>query len=178
MFPLPTLETPRLRLRPPTQGDAEAVFRGWASDPQVVRYLGWQAPSAVNDTRAYLASAERAWVDRSGHLPWVLTLKADPTPIGMIGVTVEPPRVMVGFVLARAHWNRGFMTEALRRIVELALAQPRIYRVWGMCDVDNGASARVMEKAGMSFEGVLRRFGIHPNVSTTPRDVRLYAATR
>jgi RimJ/RimL family protein N-acetyltransferase len=53
-----------------------------------------------------------------------------------------------------------------------------MWRVWGVCDVENVGSARVMEKAGLSFEGVLRRHTIHPNVGTEPRDMRCYAKTR
>ena len=53
-----------------------------------------------------------------------------------------------------------------------------MYRVYAYCDVENLASARVMEKAGMSFEGVLRRWGVHPNRSSEPRDCRCYAAVR
>lgn len=44
--------------------------------------------------------------------------------------------------------------------------------------LDNPASARVMEKAGMKFEGLLRRYMVHPNINEEPRDCLMYAATR
>jgi RimJ/RimL family protein N-acetyltransferase len=50
--------------------------------------------------------------------------------------------------------------------------------VWALCDVENIASARVLEKAGMTCEGTLKQFGIHPNISATPRDCFSYAITR
>ena len=53
-----------------------------------------------------------------------------------------------------------------------------VTRVSGVCDVENLASARVLEKAGMLREGRLRRHTVHPNVSDHPRDVYLYARTR
>ena len=70
------------------------------------------------------------------------------------------------------------MTEAARSVVDLSLSDPQVRRVWAVCDVDNAASARVMEKVGMTFEGVLRRWVIHPNVSPDPRDALCYALVR
>jgi RimJ/RimL family protein N-acetyltransferase len=70
------------------------------------------------------------------------------------------------------------MTEALRPIVRWALAQPQIYRVWAVCDVDNPASGRVLEKLGMQHEGVLRCWTLHPNVSDAPRDCDCYAIVK
>ncbi|MGH6943752.1 MAG: GNAT family N-acetyltransferase, partial [Geminicoccaceae bacterium] len=82
------------------------------------------------------------------------------------------------YVLARPFWGRGYMTEAVRALIRAALADPWIFRVWAFCDVENLASARVMEKAGMSFEGRLRRWTVHPNVGPEPRDVLCYAKVR
>ena len=70
------------------------------------------------------------------------------------------------------------MSEAAGAVLREALAQPQVFRVDAVCDVANGASARVLEKIGMQYEGVLRRYIVHPNVSDEPRDVRMYAATR
>ncbi len=52
------------------------------------------------------------------------------------------------------------------------------YRVFATCDVGNLASARVMEKAGMLREGLLRRYGFHPGVSDEPRDSYIYAIVK
>jgi RimJ/RimL family protein N-acetyltransferase len=70
------------------------------------------------------------------------------------------------------------MTEAARALVSETLARPAIWRVWAVCDVDNTASARVLEKAGLEREGTLRRYIVHPAVSPEPRDVHLYARVR
>ena len=56
--------------------------------------------------------------------------------------------------------------------------QPGVFRFSAVHDVDNPASGRVMEKAGMAFEGIMRRAAIHPNISDEPRDVALYAWVR
>jgi RimJ/RimL family protein N-acetyltransferase len=70
------------------------------------------------------------------------------------------------------------MTEAVKGLIAWALKQQHIYRIWAVCDVDNVASARVMEKAGMVREGTLRRWSVHPNISREPRDSYCYAIVK
>ncbi len=70
------------------------------------------------------------------------------------------------------------MSEALTAVVQWAFAQPGIYRVWATCDVDNVASAGVLERVGMQREGVLRRWLVHPNVSDRPRDCFCYSIVK
>ena len=84
----------------------------------------------------------------------------------------------LGYVLARHYWNQGLMTEALQPLVDWAIVQPEIYRVWAVCDIDNLASARVLEKVGMTCEGILHRWLIHPNVSNEPRDCLCYGKVK
>jgi RimJ/RimL family protein N-acetyltransferase len=56
--------------------------------------------------------------------------------------------------------------------------QNAIYRVWATCDVENLASAHVLEKAGMQKEGILRRYILHPNISPEPRDSYCYSVIK
>ena len=70
------------------------------------------------------------------------------------------------------------MTEALAEVVGWALAQPPVFRVGAVCDVENAASARMMEKAGLAREGLLRRWLVHPNIGAEPRDCFSFARTR
>ena len=70
------------------------------------------------------------------------------------------------------------MSEALGEVARWAMRQPGIWRIGAVCDTENLASARVMEKAGLVREGVLRRWLIHPNVGSEPRDCFSYALTR
>ena len=70
------------------------------------------------------------------------------------------------------------MSEALGAVMEWAFAQPAIFRVWAVCDVDNEASAGLLERNGFHQEGILRKWSVHPNVSDVPRDCYCYAKTR
>lgn len=60
----------------------------------------------------------------------------------------------------------------------VVLAQPEIFGVWAVCDIENRGSARVLEKSGFQREGILRRWIMHPNVSSKPRDCYMYARVR
>jgi RimJ/RimL family protein N-acetyltransferase len=86
--------------------------------------------------------------------------------------------ILTFFVLAKQYWGKGYMTEAAHLIVDWALNQDDVFRVSAFCDLENRASARVLEKIGMQKEGVLRRHTLHPNLSAEPRDVCVYAKIR
>jgi ribosomal-protein-alanine N-acetyltransferase len=70
------------------------------------------------------------------------------------------------------------MTEAAGAVVNWAVAQPQVYRVWATVDLENRASQRVLEKVGMTREGVLRRWLVAPTLGPVPRDVWCYARIR
>jgi RimJ/RimL family protein N-acetyltransferase len=110
--------------------------------------------------------------------PWAITRKSDHQLLGMIEARTDVYRAELGYALARPFWGQGLATEAVHAVVDLALVQPAIYRVWAVCDLENPASARVLEKAGMQREGVLRRWSLHPNVSDVPRDCLCYAKVK
>jgi RimJ/RimL family protein N-acetyltransferase len=176
MFPV-ELETRRLRLRRPRMSDAESVFRKYAQDAEVTRYLQWRPHSSVDTTRSFIANCEAQWRSASA-FPYVIASKEDGELLGMIELRPRGHRVEFGFVLARAYWGNGLMPEAVSALTAVALGQPDVYRVEATCDAENRASARVLEKSGFEREGQLRRYIVHPNVSPEPRDSYLYAIAK
>jgi RimJ/RimL family protein N-acetyltransferase len=171
------IRTERLLLRAPLLEDAPDLFEAYGRDAEVARYMTWRPKQRIQEMEEFVAGCVAAW--RGGQRrPWVLTRKPSAVAIGMIELRLDGHRADLGYVLARAAWGQGLMSEAARAVVELALAQPGVYRVAANCDVENLASALVLEKAGMVREGVLRRYSVHPNLSEEPRDVLLYARTR
>ena len=171
--PPPTFGTARLFGRPPRADDAPAVFAAYASDPAVTRYLAWRAYERVEPLAAFLRECVANWEkgDPHAHYAWLLCLKGTDTPIGSIGLTLEGGgKAMFGYALAKKFWHHGFAAEALTFLVEWSLAQPGIFRAYAFCDVENPASARVMEKAGLVREGLLRRWHVAPTLGPEPRD--------
>jgi RimJ/RimL family protein N-acetyltransferase len=164
-------------LRKPKLADAEVIFREYASDPEVTRYVSWRAHTSAAETREFLSACLVAW-DVGKAFQWVIERKEDRQLLGMIVARVEHHRWELGYVLAHRHWGSGYMTEAVKGLIDWAFARAEVFRVWAVCDIENVASARVLEKAGMQREGVLRRWSVHPNVSTEPRDSYCYAIIR
>ncbi len=177
MKPPEVIETDRLRLRRSIMEDAEAIFAEYAQDSEVTRYLTWQPTGNIKDTRAHLRDCATAWEDGKA-FQWVILRKEDDHLLGAVGVRVDGHKVELGYVLAKKFWGQGFMTEAIKAVVNWALKEEGIYTVWAVCDVENLASARVMEKSGMQQEGILRRWTMHPNRSNEPRDCYCYAITK
>ena len=175
--PTKILKTDRLRLRKVKLADAEGIFCQYAQDPEVTKYVSWRAHKNIEETRDFVRSCLRAW-DAGNAFHWVIERLEDKQVIGMISARAAGEKWELGYVLARIHWERGYMTEAVKEIIAWAMRQRKIYRIWAVCDVDNLASARVMEKAGMQREGVLRRWSVHPNIRAEPRDSYCYAIVK
>jgi ribosomal-protein-alanine N-acetyltransferase len=172
-----TWETARLVARKAVREAAPALFDAYAQDADVARYMIWRPHRDVGETIAFLERCERAWHDGSA-FPWTLWTKNDGALAGMIEARQVGTAVDIGYVLRRSLWRRGLMTEAARAIVSWALSQPHVYRVWATCDIENIASARLLESIGMQREGVLRRWIVHPNISDTPRDALCFAIVK
>jgi len=176
IIPSESFTTARLVLRKPRVEDAPLIFASYAQDPDVTRYLAFRPHRDLNDTREAVERFLKGW--RSGKsFCWLIFRRDNEELVGAIAAR-EDQGINLGYALARPYWRQGFMSEVLRGIVEWAFAQPGIFRVWAVCDVENEASAALLEKNGFHQEGVLRKWSLHPNVSDIPRDCYCYAKTR
>jgi [ribosomal protein S5]-alanine N-acetyltransferase len=174
--PPDVIDLERLRLRRPTLADAPAIFE-YASDPEVARYADWPISESLESVVERLRSREAEW-NAGTEFHWVATLPPDDRAIGAIACTISGHTAEFGFVFARRFWGRGYATEAARATVEWIFSIPRVWRLSATCDVGNHASARVLEKAGLTREGTLRRAIVRPNVPGAPRDAFLYSKVR
>jgi [ribosomal protein S5]-alanine N-acetyltransferase len=176
MFP-DAFRTTRLVLRPIAPEDAGPIFDAYAQDAEVTRFLTWRPHRSRGDTETYIAHCAATPADAAR--TYVLIGREDGTVRGAFDLRREGPhRLGFGYVLARPWWGRGLVSEALSEVAGWALAQPPVFRFGAVCDVENPASARVMEKAGLAREGVLRRWLVHPNLGGEPRDCFSYARAR
>ncbi len=170
---VPEIETERLVLRMLRWSDLAAIF-AYAHDPDVARHTLWEPHQTTRDSQAFLEFAFEQ--SRIGSMyVWGITLKGDDRVIGTIGLAnraVQHARAELGFALARPCWNRGITTEAAKAVLRFGFEQLRLNRIEAFCKPANLASARVLEKAGMSLEGVLRR---HQYIKGHFEDLRLYA---
>ena len=154
------IETPRLLLRPFTVEDAPAMYRNWASDPLVTRFLTWTAYTAPGQAVETLTRWAEEAKDPKNY-QWAIVLREIGEPIGSIGVVRrddETASAEMGYCIGRAWWGRGLTAEALRACIEYLIREVGLNRVAACHDVENPNSGAVMRKAGMTKEGVLRAY--------------------
>lgn len=155
------LETERLILRQFRIEDAEAMYRNWASDDEVTRYLTWPTHSSAELTETLVMD----WVkhySESDYYNWAIELKETKEVIGNISVVriqEELNATDMGYCMGKAWWGNGIMPEALRAVIGYLFDEVQVNRIAACHDVHNPKSGRVMEKAGMKLEGVLRASG-------------------
>ncbi len=173
---LPVLETERLILRKLSGRDTRDVY-AYASDEEVARHVLWTAHKSIGETRSCIRAARRQY--RLG-MPatFAIELKEQHRVIGTIGFTwvnTDFQSAEVGYSLGRAYWNQGLATEALKEVLRFAFDTLALNRVEAMHELDNPASGRVMRKAGMHEEGILRE---RVRNKGQYRDVRLWSILR
>lgn len=154
-----TLETPRLILRKFTENDGEAMYRNWASDPEVTKFLTWPTHSKVEISNMIAAQ----WVkdsEKPDYYQWAIVLKELDEPIGSISVVnmdEKTDSAEIGYCIGKAWWGKGIMSEALTEIIRFAFEGMLAKRVHARHDSNNPASGAVMKKCGMTYEGTLRK---------------------
>ena len=116
-------------------------------------------PRTVAETHAYLErmlASQKETARSTWELGAVVT--ADGRLVGACDLTLETAQEAdLGFVFSREVWGMGYATEAARRLVRAAFEELGLRRIFSTCDVANGASARVLEKAGLQREATLER---------------------
>lgn len=156
-----TIETERLILRPFCIEDAEAMYRNWASDAEVTKFLTWQPHGSVEQTAALLANwcADYAKPD---YYQWAIEGKELGQPIGSISavrVNDSTQSVEIGYCIGTAWWGQGIMPEVLRALIAFFFDEVGVECVRACHAPENPKSGRVMQKCGMHYDGTLRHTG-------------------
>ena len=173
---LPVLETGRLVLRKVSLEDAADIFE-YATDPEVPKFMPWEPHQSIQMTYEYLAHVLDLYRQRSPG-PWAIVHMRDAKMIGTCSFGSwerDHRRAEIGYVLNRRYWGQGYMTEVVRAIIAFGFRELGLNRIQARCEVPNIGSARVMEKAGMSFEGVLRQQLFEKG---SYRDMKMYSILR
>ena len=166
------LETARLILRPFVKEDAPAMYRNWASDPEVTKFLSWPTYKAVDTAHEIL----NIWVPQyrdDTFYQWAIVLKEIGEVIGSISVVNFDERVdmaEIGFCIGRSWWGQGMMTEAFQAVIDFLFGEVGVLRIEAGHDPNNPASGAVQRKCGLKYEGTLRR-SIRSNQGITDKTV-------
>jgi len=168
-----SFETKRLLIRRCKSSDAEAVYNTYASKQERVRYISWKAHRTIADTREFLEVAHQNF-DSGKDFAYALVLKENNTLVGSIGMVNEGGRVFIGYIIGKEYERKGYTTEAVKCMLSYLSNQHGVFRIWACCAVENIASAKVLEKAGMLQEALVKDWVIFPNLNNQPRDCYFY----
>ncbi len=172
-----TLYASRLRLRPFAAGDWPDVA-AYSIRPEFRLYLPLP-PQTEESARAFVEDRVRGGQPNdAGDWHFGLQLVEASRLIGSIRIGVREQAHRqgdVGYALHPDLWGHGYATEALRRVLAFGFKNLGLERIWAIADSRNEASWRVMERAGMEREGVMRHHRLHREEW---RDSVLYAAIR
>lgn len=156
---LPELETQRLKIRLFKQQDVQDLFE-YCSDEQVTRYLPFETYTSIKDAQDRIKENLDSYKQIKAPVRWAIEYKEDKKLIGSIDFVkwnVDNKVAEIGYALNRSYWNKGIMTEAVKEVISFGFKKMDLNRIEICCDERNIASARVMEKNGLKYEGTLRQ---------------------
>ena len=153
------LETDRLILRRYETKDAAAMFRNWASDSEVTKFLTWQTHSSEEVSKKIITDWLREYSDKK-YYHWAIVLKDNgDKPIGDIAVVhmnEDVSMMHIGYCIGRNWWHQGITSEALKAVMDYLFDFVNVNRIESRHDPRNPNSGKVMKKCGMKYEGTLR----------------------
>jgi RimJ/RimL family protein N-acetyltransferase len=156
-FVLPTLDTPRLRLRTLAAEDVPALFAIF-KDPEAMRYWSRTAMTRVEEAETLLRDIQ-SHADAETLFQWGIARREDDLVVGtctLHRIDREHRRAELGYILRRDHWGHGFAHEALTALVNHAFGALGLHRLEADIDPRNTASIRSVERLGFKEEGRLR----------------------
>ena len=152
------IETERLILRRFVPEDAKNFYDNVGSDFEVAKYVIWDVHKNIDVTKKLLEKWIASYDDPNKY-KWAIELKENKEVVGSIdcvNLSVKYATCEVGYVLSSKYWNKGYMTETLKAVIGY-LFEEGFKTIYAEYMSLNPASGRVMEKAGMKYEGTLKR---------------------
>jgi [ribosomal protein S5]-alanine N-acetyltransferase len=154
---LPVLETERLLLRKIMSDDLEDMY-SYCSNDEVAKYVTWNTHRSLADTKGFVDFVLNQY--ENGRIaPWGMEYKETGRLVGTIDFVswqLHHKTAEIGYVISPEYWGKGLTPEASRELIRFGFEKMDLVRIQARCFVENIASQRVMEKVGMSFEGIIR----------------------
>lgn len=150
-----TIETERLILRQFKFTDAEDMYRNWASDDEVTKFLTWPTHKDVEVSRGVIDIWVKDYSDDK-HYSWCIEIKSTGEAIGSIAVVDYKENieaVEIGYCIGRKYWNQGITSEAFKALIQFFFEEVGANRIEARHDPRNINSGKVMLKCGMKYEG-------------------------
>ena len=153
------LETERLILRRYISEDAISMYKNWACDEDVTKYLMWQPHLSPEVSRSVTDEWVRQYANENFYHRAIVLKDNGNEPIGDIAVVNMNEKVSmahIGYCLGKKWWHQGIMSEALKAVTDFLFDVADFNRIESRHDPNNPNSGKVMQKCGMKYEGTLR----------------------
>ena len=156
----PEIRTKRLTLRQPSMKDVEWYFE-YFSRPELVWGGGEPGPKSIRAAREELKKYLVDLYRKRLGFRWIITLKGDGQPIGTLGFYKWAPsasyQAEMGYDLAREHWGKGIMTEAMNAVIDFGFEKMELNRIEVFIMPRNKRSIKLIKNLGFKREGLLRQ---------------------
>jgi len=155
--PFPVIETERLVLRRITNDDLNEVFE-LRSNPETMQYIPRPLVKTTQDALDHIAVIEEKIVLNEG-INWGITLKNNSELLGIIGFYRMQPenyRAEIGYMLSPKFHEKGFITEAVKRLITFGFDELKLHSIEAVIDPENFASEKVLQKTGFIKEAHLK----------------------
>ncbi len=153
------INTDRLLLRKLEVTDAHDMFKNWATNSEVTKFLSWKPHHNVDETKEVI----KQWTleyENDDNYDWAIKLNDIGEVIGEISLVRMDEKhysCEVGYCISRKYWNMAIITEALKAVINYLFSEVGFNRIVATHDTNNIASGKVMIKSGMKYEGTLRQ---------------------
>jgi len=166
------IETERLTLRLQTTDDADFILE-LVNDPSWLEFIGDRGVRTVEDAREYIVNGPIRMYEQSGFCFYLVERKEDQSPIGMCGFVKRESLedVDIGFAFLPKYWGKGYAYEAASATLAYGLDTLGLNRIVAITTQDNHASAKLLEKIGLKFEGLVQ-------LSNDSEELRLFSFDR
>lgn len=171
------LYTERLILRKLQLEDTNNIFKVILSNKETLHFLDWPFCENLDEAKIFVNKL----IDNSNklkHYFWVIEEKNTNNFVGCIsicGICKEKRMAEIEYVANSEFRGKGYIPEANKRVIEYLIKDCNFYRIEAVCNIENIASSRVMEKSGMKFEGILRGRALNLNSEGNPGDLKIYS---
>lgn len=153
-----TLESNRLILKPFDINQYELIYKNWASDSNVTKYLTWDIHPNKEFTHNLISQWNGLYSNKN-YYHWSINLKEGDIPIGAIiaRMETEDSRIAnMGYVIGSRWWHQGYMTEALTTVIKFLFEKVGMDIIEAVHHVDNINSGKVMQKSGMKYKSMCK----------------------
>lgn len=159
------IHTERLLLRRFDLDDASDMFKNWANDREVTKFLTWEPHSSIEETKRIIG----LWVNHYQDIKtyeWAIEREEIGEVIGSISIVKLDEKndsCEIGYCLSRKYWGMGIMSESLQAVISYLFSEIGFNQIFAKYDTNNVASGKVMQKCGMKYEGTVRQVKIREN---------------